>query len=211
MINVMYTRMQPLVMWPSRESLRKTMPMEFRSIFRTKVAVIIDCFEVFMDRPSNLLAQAQTWSSYKHHNTVKFVIGCCPQGAISFISRQTFNWKLWSTQQFKLLPGDIVLADWGFDIQESVGMLCAEVKIPAFTKGKSQLSASDVQTTRKLAHLRIHIERVIGVVHHKYTILESQVPTDYLLSNDSETETLMDKIAFTCCSLTICVNQVPFQ
>jgi len=117
------------------------MPMEFRSIFGTKVAVIIDCFEVFTDRPSNLLARAQTWSSYKHHNTVKFLIGCCPQGAISFISRGwggrvsdkhlTENCGLLN----KLLPGDILLADRGFDIQESVGMMCAEVKIPAFTKG----------------------------------------------------------------------------
>ena len=56
------------------------------------------------------------------------------------------------------MPGHILLSDWGFDIQKSVGMMCAEVKIPAFTKGKSQLSATDVQTTRKLAHLRIHIE-----------------------------------------------------
>jgi len=218
MINVMYTRMQPLVMWPSRESLRKTMPMEFRSIFGTKVAVIIDCFEVFTDRLSNLLARAQTWSSYKHHNTVKFLIGCFPQGAISLISRGwggrvsdkhlTENCGLLN----KLLPGDIVLADRGFDIQESIGMMCAEVKIPAFTKGKSQLSATDVQTTRKLAHLRIHIERVIGVVRQKYTILESQVPIDYLLSKDSETETLMDKIAFICCSLTnLCESVVPFQ
>jgi hypothetical protein len=40
----------------------------------------------------------------------------------------------------KLLPGDIVLADRGFDIQDSVGLHCAEVKIPAFTRGKKQLS-----------------------------------------------------------------------
>ena len=41
----------------------------------------------------------------------------------------------------KLLPGDTVLADRGFDIQESVGLMCAEVKIPAFTRGKTQLSS----------------------------------------------------------------------
>ena len=166
----MYTRMQPLVKWPTREEQVKTMPMDFLSAFGTNVAIIIDCFEIFTEGSSNLLARAQTWSAYKHHNTVKFLIGCCPQGAISFISK---GWggrvsdKHLTKNCFllnKLLPGDRVLADWGFDIQESVGLMCAEVEITAFTKGKTQLAALDVQTTRKLAHLRMHIVRVIGVV-----------------------------------------------
>ena len=39
----------------------------------------------------------------------------------------------------KLLPGDMVMADRGFTISESVGLKQAKLKIPAFTKGKSQL------------------------------------------------------------------------
>jgi hypothetical protein len=53
-IDVMYIRMKPLVFWPSREELKKSMPTQFRKHFGTKCAVIIDCFEVFIDRPSNL-------------------------------------------------------------------------------------------------------------------------------------------------------------
>ena len=33
----------------------------------------------------------------------------------------------------KLLPGDVVLADRGFDISESVGMMQASLQMPAFT------------------------------------------------------------------------------
>ena len=33
------------------------------------------------------MARSQTWSNYKHHNTVKFLIGMTPQGYISFISK----------------------------------------------------------------------------------------------------------------------------
>ena len=47
----------------------------------------IDCFEVFCERPSNLMARAQTYSNYKQHNTVKFLIGIAPQGFISFVSK----------------------------------------------------------------------------------------------------------------------------
>ena len=40
-----------------------------------------------MERPSDLLARAQVWSNYKHHSTMKFLIGITPQGTVSFVSR----------------------------------------------------------------------------------------------------------------------------
>ena len=55
------------------------------------------------------------------------------------------------------MPGDVVLADRGFDIAESVGFYCAEVKIPAFTKGKKQLSGADVESTQRIASVQIHV------------------------------------------------------
>ena len=64
----------------------------------------------------------------------------------------------------KLLPGDVVLADRGFDIAESVGTFQARLHIPAFTKGKSQLSSLQVKETRNLANVQIYVERVIGCI-----------------------------------------------
>ena len=77
-LDIMYDRTHFMIRWHSREELRQTMPMEFRRTFGNKVAAIIDCFEVFVDRPSNLGARSQTWSSYKHHNTLKFFICISP-------------------------------------------------------------------------------------------------------------------------------------
>ena len=71
------------------------------------------------------MARAQTWSSYKHHNTVKFLVGISPQGAVTYIS------KAWGghvsdvhlTEHCdlleKLLPCDLILADQGFNMQDS--------------------------------------------------------------------------------------------
>ena len=84
-VNIMFVKLKFLVKWPDRLALQKTMPMQFRRHFGKKCAVIIDCFEVFTDRSSNLLARAQTWSQYKHHNTAKFLIGITPQGKEKFI------------------------------------------------------------------------------------------------------------------------------
>ena len=85
-IDILYIRLGPLVKWTDRGELVRTQPMKFRKSFG-KCVVIIDCFEVFMERPTNLKARAQTWSNYKHYNTAKFLIGLAPQGVITFISK----------------------------------------------------------------------------------------------------------------------------
>ena len=92
-----------------------------------------------------------------------------------------------------LLPGDLVLADRGFNIQESVSMYCAEVKTPPFTRGKKQLSKFEVDSSRQLSRVRIHVERVIGVIRQKYTILESRLPINMIMCHE-EDYSVIDKI-----------------
>ena len=84
-VDALHQRLKPLIIWPDRDVLHKTLPMDFRK-YCPNCVVIIDCFEIFLDRPLNPLARAQTFSSYKHHNTVKYMIGITPQGTVSFIS-----------------------------------------------------------------------------------------------------------------------------
>ena len=79
-------RLHGLILWPDRKALQKTMPQSFQQSFGKKVAVILDCFEVYIERPSNLRARASTWSNYKHHNTTKVLLGITPQGVICFVS-----------------------------------------------------------------------------------------------------------------------------
>ena len=83
-LDVMAIKTSHLIKWPDRDTLYMTMPMLFRKFFK-KCCVIIDCSEIFIERPSDLLARAQVWSQYKHHSTVKF-IGITPQGTISYVS-----------------------------------------------------------------------------------------------------------------------------
>ena len=199
-VHAMYTSMTFLVRWPEREELQLTLPACFKEKF-SSCAVIIDCFEVFIDRPSCLLARVQTCSSYKHHNTAKFLIGITPK-ELCLISK---GWGGHASDKFitehcgllnKLLPGDLVLADRGFDIEDTVGLYAARIQIPSFTKGKPQLSALDIETTRSPANVRIHVERVIGAVHQKYT-----------MSDDTE-PCLLDKIAVVHCAVTNCCKSV---
>ena len=101
----------------------------FRKHFKTKVFVIVDCCEVFICKPANLVARATTWSQYKHHNTVRFLIGISWQGVISFISkarggRVSDKYLIENSGILdKLMLGDYIFADRGFDMQETVVML----------------------------------------------------------------------------------------
>ena len=51
-------KMTSLIHWPSRDALRLSMPPAFQKFF-SRCAVILDCTEIFMERPTDLLARAQ--------------------------------------------------------------------------------------------------------------------------------------------------------
>ena len=79
----MNVRLAFLVTWSDCESLQKTIPFCFKVNQGLKVTSVIVCFELFMKKPSNLLAKSCTWSQYKHYNTAKYLISITPQGVIS--------------------------------------------------------------------------------------------------------------------------------
>jgi len=174
-LDVMDVKLSHLIKWPERQILQEILHMSFRHYFK-KCCVIIDCTEVFVERPSDLMARAQTWSNYKHHNTVKFLLGITPQGTISYISRvaggQMSDKQIVESSDLisKLLPGDVVIADRGFTCDDYAHMLLAEIKIPPFTKGNKQLEKIELDWSRELSMVRIHVEHVIGALKQKYTI-----------------------------------------
>lgn len=85
-IHIICSRMKGLIFWPERVVLQKTMPSCFKEAFRVKTAVIIDCFEIRCQIPSDLLSAAQSWSNYEHTQTIKYLIGITPQGSVCFVS-----------------------------------------------------------------------------------------------------------------------------
>ena len=215
---VLDARLAFLIRWPEREDLWQTMPQCFQVAFGNKTTVIIDCFEVFINRPSNLMARAQTYSNYKSHNTVKILVGITPQGSISFASNA---WGGRTSDKFltdscgilmKLLPGDLVMADRGFTIQDSLICHGAELAIPAFTRGKDQLDPVDVEGTRGIANVRIHVERIIGLLRRKYTILSKILPIDFLQCDPNGSQEakipMIDRIITVCVALTNLSNGI---
>ncbi|CAG2231277.1 unnamed protein product [Mytilus edulis] len=110
---------RPLIKWPSKEKIKKHMPLSFRRKY-PNTRVIIDATEFYVQRPRNPTAQSKTWSNYKSKNTFKTLVGITPNGAFSFIS------DLWTgnisdrsiTERSGFIDliekGDHVMADRGF-------------------------------------------------------------------------------------------------
>lgn len=93
-VNFLYYELKDMFPFPSQELVRKNMPQEFAQFPTTRI--ILDCTELFIERPSAMLAQSETWSEYKHHNTWKLLVGVTPNGQVTFVS------KLWGGVVFEI-------------------------------------------------------------------------------------------------------------
>ena len=102
--------------------------------------MILDCFEIFIEKWSDQEAITQTYSSYKLHNTIKFLNGIATQGVIIFISKwwggKTCDKHITENTGFlkHLYSGYVVLTDRVFDIEDSLSLYGTQLKIQDLTR-----------------------------------------------------------------------------
>ena len=123
-LNFLFTRLTQLPTWASRETVNKTMPECFKYQYPF-TRIILDCTEIFIEKPSCFRAQSETYSTYKSHNTAKGLVGISPQGAVTFVSdlfggHASDRKIVESCGIVSLLLGDSVMADKGFRIQDLI-------------------------------------------------------------------------------------------
>lgn len=213
-VDLVHAKLHFLVRWPDRDHIFSVIPPSMKVLF-PRLTGIIDCFEIFIEAPGNLKARAQCWSNYKHHTTMKFLISCNPLGAINFLS-SAWGGRVSDVHLVRhsgLLslpdhhPGDQILADRGFTMREEFATMAGlELLVPAFTKGRAQFSAQDIERSRQLSSVRIHIERVIGLMKNRYAILQGIIPLRMVnsLKNESlhSAFSSADKLVGCCAILT---------
>lgn len=187
-INVIYSRLGYLSIWPSRDIILSSAPEEFKRKFPTTI-LILDCTELKIQCPSDLVKQSQSYSAYKSHNTVKGLIGCSPAGSIIFISQLytgsvsdkkiTEMCGLYQLLEDKLkmghvLPDDSIMVDKGFAIKEEVKNLGLKINVPPMGS-ELQFQPEEVEDTRKIASCRVHVERAIRKIKI-FKILSGVIP-----------------------------------
>lgn len=202
----MFKQLKGLVKWPSQEIIASNTPTRFRKLYDAPIAVILDCFELFTEKPGVKDAVIKLYSNYKHHYTVKELVGITSFGTISFISKPYTGRTSdkFITEQCGLLDklnnNDIVLADRGFTVRQAVQDRGAVLKVPDSSSKKKQLSSKAVERTRALASIRNEVERSIGSLRQKSGILSTRLPIT-LLNHEHNGENVLNMLVTVACAL----------
>jgi len=193
----MECELEPLNPCPSRDVTAQTLPISFQKF--AGIRCIIDCTELFIEHPSALTAQRLTFSNYKHHTTVKFLVAIVPTGGICYVS-QAWGGRVsdrhiteYSGFLNIIQPGDLVMADKGFTIGDLLAKRGAFLQIPPFLPSQSQFQLESIELTRQIARVRIHVERAIGRVK-QFHILDPVIP----ISLNSTISTIFRVCCFLC-------------
>jgi len=159
--------LKTFIYFPDPISVKKALPIPFRANY-SHVQSIIDCFEIQIQKPTNSVNQALTWSEYKKCNTLKYLISSTPDGFINFVSNG-FGGRISDTLiteksgLLNVLPEECgVMADRGFkQIQTILNQKKCILIRPPTVSSNVKPSKAEVLETKRIASLRIHIERVI--------------------------------------------------
>jgi hypothetical protein len=177
-INFCYDHSLSLVTWPTLEKIMQCLPPHFNDY--PHCTIILDCTEVFIEKPSSLSAQWLTWSEYKHHNTVKILIGVTPNGMVNFVSRlwggRASDRHITQHDNFlpKLQPNTTIMADKGFTIED---LLPVDVglNMPPRIRGQRQMTDTEVFQTTGIASPRIVCEMKMEQAKN-YRIISGVIP-----------------------------------
>ena len=180
--NFVYLKLGAIPIWANLKQLQENMPKCFKETYPS-TKVIIDCTELFCQKPSSLTIQSSLFSHYKHHVTYKGLVGIAPSGAITFVS-ELFDGSISDVEIVKRSgflqkelweQGDSVMADRGFTIDDLLQPLGVSLNIPAFLSGRSQLSHNEVTESQTIAAVRIHVERAIQRIK-RFRQIRNEIP-----------------------------------
>lgn len=153
-------------------------PEAFKS--NPSLRAIIDCTEFYIHKPSLPSSQRRTHSSYKARNTFKLFISISPVLHINFILRlysgcisdKEITRKCGFIEA--LDPGDQVMADKGFNIQDLLALQHVRLIAPPLMH-KGNVTAHATTKTRRVARKRINVERIIRSLK-SFAIINGVIP-----------------------------------
>ena len=92
-----------------------------------------------------------------------------------------------------LEPGDEIMGDKGFLIQDLLAPLGVRLNVPPLLQSREQMPVNEVVVTKKIAQLRVHVERAIKRVK-EFHLLQGVLPSTMWDS--------VNEVIYVCCMLT---------
>lgn len=182
-IRLLRSELEPLIILPPRDVLKVQMPPLFKEHY-PRTALIIDCTEFEMERPSSLDNQSVCYSQYKSRTTMKCLIGITPSGVTAFVS-ELYPGSISDKEIVKksgllqvLQAGDEIMADKGFLIKDELVSVGARLVMPSFLKARKQFTKEEAELNKKVACLRVHVERCMERIRN-WHILDGRIPVTY--------------------------------
>ncbi len=203
-INFMYHQWSEISIWPSRDLVRYYMPSDFKQKF-LNTRVIFDATECPVKKPKTPRAQQSTFSTYKNRNTVKILVGASPGGLVSYISMayggSTTDRQIVERSNICSIcdPGDSIMADKGFNVQDMFQHANITINIPTFFRKRNRMDGKTVLHDRKIASKRVHIERIIGLAKTYKMLTQPMLPSYALLATEITT------VCFMLCNFRTCI------
>ena len=203
-INFLCLQLEELDFWPERDLVRFYSPKDFYRKYPTTRS-IMDGTECPISRPKQPVAQQATFSSYKNRNTVKVVVGVTPGGLVNYCT-EAYGGSASDRQIVertnlpnKCEPGDSIMADKGFNVQDLFERADVKINIPSFFKKKNRMSNKQIKSDRQIASKRVHVERIIGLAK-TFKILKEP-----LNNTNSALGTQIIKVCFYLCNFKECI------
>lgn len=202
-ISLLCTSLSNNIFWPERETFGELLPNSFKKNFSNKIVIIIDIFEIPIQKPSNAETKAETWSSEKRKNTIKFLIGITPQNVICFLSEgygggtSDCNVIIESGILQNLGVGDSILMNKDFTSSDE-GFHCATLNVNS--KGEKLLEVADAEESAKIEPTVItYVEKVVGNFKSKFSIMNGPLPVEMLQVKNENC--VINEIVTVCCAL----------
>ena len=203
-VRFMSLQWRELNLWPNRDLVKFYAPSGFKTEY-PNCRVIIDGTECPIKKPKKPTAQQATYSVYKNKNTVKVLVGISPSGMVTYVSPafggSASDRQIVERSDLDRLcdPGDEIMSDKGFNVQDLFAGDSVKITIPTFFKKKNRMSQKTILHDRKISSKRIHVERVIGLAK-SYKILQKALNTsETMLSSD------ITFICFMLCNFRSCI------
>ena len=162
-IPMLKVQLKQLIRWPQTT----IGPIDPPYNLLPNAVAIIDGTEIFIERPSNLATQKSSYSDYKSHTTVKYLVATDTFTGVFVYVSPGFSGN--SSDRFtiehsgildQLKPGQRILADKGYNARDLFAQKRCFLTIPSFLS-EGRLTAQEGLNSRTIASARIRVENAI--------------------------------------------------